>query len=339
MKTDGAVVVLVGAGFNFDAAEEAGAPDCRYPLLNDLLRACFGLTALPAGTSIEDLFAGAIQRRDRVPLERLCELLQTADYYVAENLRASSPRFKGDGSPGADDTTRDNIYLRFLRRFAPRTILTFNYDSLVELLLFSLDIWRPEDGYGLPVHAELQSGLVRPPILPDASESVVLHLHGALALYSDEFAIRPESGFRMRMLERREEPVFIFDPDANAGQFFPFVRTYPTPAFEYVDGRIIAPVPSKAEGRQEAFIQRVNARAIEAVASSQELLVIGYRFAESDAASYVPLLRAAAGKRVVVVLPEAYGLVERLSKEFPHISWSAQPTGFRAWCDRDFPMN
>ena len=47
-----ALTFLLGAGFSVDAAAEAGFPaSTGYPLTDDLLARCFGLTALPSGTA------------------------------------------------------------------------------------------------------------------------------------------------------------------------------------------------------------------------------------------------------------------------------------------------
>lgn len=330
------IALILGAGFNYDAALEAGVPNVRYPMLGDLLRSCFDLTVLPSGVSIEDLFAEATKRRDRRPVERLCDLLQTADYEIVERLRADRG---ADGqllAAGTQVTRRDNLYLRFLRHVSPCAILTFNYDSLVELLLYSMGRWRPDDGYGVPVHAELEPGLSHPPLLPERSSTIVLHLHGALCLYADEFLIREDPRTKMGMIEARSDPEFIFDPDVNTLSFFPFVRTYPRPSFEYVDGRIIAPVPRKAEVLQQVFVRRMTGRAIQAIGSADLLIAIGYRFTEVDEESYAPLLAAAAGKRVVLVLPEADELRGRMKREYPRVTWISQPYTFKAWGARGF---
>lgn len=72
---------LLGAGFNADAAGEAGSLygnsiyvsryvlDCSYPLVAATARLCFGLDEPPADRSIEELFRDALERRDYGPLE------------------------------------------------------------------------------------------------------------------------------------------------------------------------------------------------------------------------------------------------------------------------------
>jgi len=134
-------VFLVGAGFKVDAASQAGVSDHRYPLVSDLASHCFGMRSLPTGRSIEDAFADALSRKDDKPLRVLSDLLMEADYYITPGLRP-------------DRGAIENSYTAFVRRFEQETVITFNYDSLLELVLFGMQRWRPEDGYGVPVRAE-----------------------------------------------------------------------------------------------------------------------------------------------------------------------------------------
>jgi len=235
------IVFLLGAGFNADASAEAQYPSGHsYPSAIALAKICFGLEALPAGSSIEDLFANALQARRPEPLRALCKVLMEADHHVALHLRA-------------DTNIKDNAYIAFLRRFNLSTFLTFNYDSLLEILLLSLNRWRPDDGYGLQVKVELPP---YPPPLPASSTNLVLHLHGVLTVYPQEFRIQGHGQQPIPMLENREEPIFIFDPDVLADAFFPFRRGWPETSFSYPDERIIAPIPDKAPELTKAFVNR-----------------------------------------------------------------------------------
>src|SRR5712664_1490307 len=86
---------ILGAGFNVDAADEAGPIfgeslyegryqiDCGYPLVAETVRLCFDLTRIPVGKSIEDLFSDALERKDHIPLMKLANRLRKADYYIA----------------------------------------------------------------------------------------------------------------------------------------------------------------------------------------------------------------------------------------------------------------
>lgn len=126
-------VFLLGAGFNLDARDEAGtipvdSPygpdqiDAEYPLVADTARLCFGLTKVPPGKSIEDLFSDAAGRNDYCPLKKLAECFRKADYYLAIRLAGE----------------QSNCYHKFFRGFAGSNFLTFNYDSPPETFVFRL---------------------------------------------------------------------------------------------------------------------------------------------------------------------------------------------------------
>jgi len=321
-----APVVIIGAGFNVDAAEEARVSDRRYPLVADLASRCFNLSTLLPGQSIEDLFADAIREKRREPIKLLCDLLMEADYYITPKLRP-------------DMGSVENSYIAFFRHFAPSILITFNYDSLAELMLFGMQRWRPEDGYGVPVEAELNRHLMTPPTLPDRSATIVLHQHGSLCLYPSEYRIRPDPNARTSWVELKAEADFIFDPDSITRCFWPFERTLPTTGYDRIEGRIIAPVPDKSEGRKGAFAAAMAKKAREAVRSAHELIVIGYRFNPLDKQSYDPLFRAAKGSPVTLVQPDATVLQERLQAEYSSLEWRALPLSFQTWAGSGFPLS
>ena len=170
---------LIGAGFNADAGRirTPSDADCSYPLVSDVARLCFGLDsgAIPNGKSIENLFEDAQKNHDAVPMERLIEKLIDADGYLASALAKSK---------------ESNCYRRLFEAFPGSDFLTFNYDSLPEICLFHMRRWFPDDGYGVPVEAELEESAVKNVLPSDRrSQSMVLHLHGSFCLRSSEFEL------------------------------------------------------------------------------------------------------------------------------------------------------
>jgi len=119
-------IFLIGAGFNIDAGMHkfSNGNVCRYPLVNDVARLCFNLATsdIPKGRSIEDLFADAQDTHNSGPMNCLAESLMDADHYLAGVL-----------SQSIDST----YYSDFFDRFALSHFLTFNYDSLIEIMLFN----------------------------------------------------------------------------------------------------------------------------------------------------------------------------------------------------------
>jgi hypothetical protein len=214
--------------------------------------------------------------------------------------------------------------------------LTFNYDSLVEILLLSLNCWRPNDGYGIPVHAARRF-LKDVPKLPEKSTSIVLHLHGSLCIYPSEYYIRQNPNSEINLIELRDNPIFIFDPDSITDRFFPFSRIYPTTGFRFIRERVIAPIPDKVEGLKDVFIQHVYNHAIRILADAEVVVVIGYRFNLYDRDSYHRLLDATRASRIVLVVPEADVLKEKLQNEYPNINWYSVPLTFREWVKKGYP--
>lgn len=328
------LVFLLGAGFNVDAKAAAGTirdtyereVKCRYPLTADLLRPCFAIDTLPPDKSIEDLFAEAQARQDFSPVRKMAETLMEADYYVADAL------FPRDGS-------RENVYSRFFDRFRGCRFLTFNYDSLPEIALLRRGRWHPRDGYGVPVEVDdvRRHG---PASEPSEPSSPVLHLHGSLCVYAREIDLVAQSGDLIQWIQPRRVPEFLFDPDALGLVFAPFTRQTRAIGYSYVQFRVVAPVPDKAEGLEGVFVRRMYAQAAEWLRATDLLTVIGYSFSPVDRASYSPLIRALlqqGRKRILLVTPGAASTAERLSREHPEIEWRATSMGFAQWVESGFP--
>lgn len=320
LRPESSLVFLLGAGFNIDAGSEVGSLATeRYPLASDLAQICFDLEELPPEKSVEDLFQEAIDANNKVPLDRLYERIIDADFYLTRHL-----------SPGG--SREDNVYLRMLQDFPFSPILTFNYDSLLEILLRKLGHWRPEDGYGVPIQTELNS----PGVLPERSWRPVLHLHGSLCIYPASFSIERRPGQRFNMLKPKEEPEFIFDPDCLGLCFAPFERVLSGHSFRYPSERVIAPVPSKAEGLRGEFVRRIHKQAVDIIRPIQTIVSIGYSFNPFDSASYSRLLEAACGARIILVAPDAQDLASRLRAEYPKIEWYPVPSPFLEWVKRGY---
>jgi len=324
------LVFLLGAGFNRDAACEAGqfvplpsGRPAQYPLASDLLDICFGLDALPPDRSVEDLFQNSINIGDRKPLEALYEVLMEADYYI-------SPHLKHGGSH------EDNVYIGFLRDFPREPLLTFNYDSLPEILLLAERSWCPLDGYGVKVQAH-EKTIRRGEQPVEISLRSILHLHGSLCVYPATFYLEKRSGIEPDMLKFDRPPDFIFDPDALGHCFFPFERIPPSVTYTHVADRVIAPVPNKAEGLKGEFIEAVYSQAVKFLSTARQIISIGYSFNPHDRHSYTKLLAAAVEKPVLLVAPDAESVIARLTDEYPDIRWAAQSMSFKEWVNNGYP--
>lgn len=313
---------ILGAGFNADAAGEAGRQqyDSGYPLVGDTLRLCFDLPAVPQGKSIEDLFSDALGRRDHDPIRKLADRLRSADYYVAHALARAE---------------KVNCYQRFFRTFPDSRFLTFNYDSLPETLLFRLGRWYPRDGYGVRVTAHLPPGSEE--FADKTSSALVLHLHGSLCIRTSEYEARRNQGQATAMLTERDAPLYAFDPSSITGNFAPFDRDVGP---DDADDRIIAPVPDKSQGLQQAFIRAIYTKARAVVRDSEVLVAIGYSFNHHDRGSYQTLLdalRVSTGRRLVVVSPDADIVARAIRAGFPDLAIEPLKATFKQWVAESFP--
>ncbi len=228
---------ILGAGFNVDAAAEAGRQQSEYgyPLVGDTLRLCFDMAEVPAGKSIEDLFSEALEQNNYEPIRRLACRLRRADYYVARELALA----------------RDvNCYQQFFRAFPNSSFLTFNYDSLPETFLFRLGRWFPRDGYGVRV-AHLPPGSEE--FADRTASAFVLHLHGSLCIRISEFEPQRKPGETIAWLKKRNRPRYAFDPSSISANFTPFGRYA---GADDVEDRILAPVRNKLQGLKQRFILR-----------------------------------------------------------------------------------
>jgi len=319
MTTQGQPLLVLGAGFNVDANPLVRSSK-KYPMVADLLRICFGRGDLGEAGSIEQLFQDALDRKDSGPTKKMVAAIQAADHYIAAELARSG---------------EETLYHAVLRRFAGSDIMTFNYDNLLELLLFHAGRWSPGDGFGVPVSFEVQPGLVEDPQLPARSTQRVLHLHGSASVYASEYQIRRDHPERLAMIEARAQPLFVFDPDVVVSDFFPLVASYPTTGYTPAAERVIAPVPSKASALAQPFIRATYSAAKGLLSGTLRMVVVGYSFNPHDAASYDPLLRDFVGEALVVA-PDAKESVARLSSRYPRVSWCAFGGGLLQWVESDF---
>jgi len=277
---------------------------------------------VPRGKSIEDLLQEALGRGDYSPLQTLAERLMRADYYLAPRLGSAE---------------ESNCCRQFFETFAGSHFLTFNYDSLLEAFLLRMRRWCPHDGYGVPVKAELSPETAG--FAGRKSSSLVLHLHGALCLYTSEFEARRDPRDSIALLVPRERPRYFFDPDSVAWIFTPYEPAAFAPGRVPLESRIVAPVPEKAGALTEAFVRETYARARNLVRASGTLVAIGYSFGSHDRASYKPLLRAleeARDRRLFVVSPDAAKLATRLRREYCHLNVQPIEETLKGWAVASF---
>jgi hypothetical protein len=328
---------LIGAGFNADAAKEAGPVhgnsidaghyliDCGYPLVADTAHLCFGSSQAPTDKSIEELFAETIKRNDYEPLKKLADRLMEADYRIAYRLATSETA---------------NCYREFFRTFDGADFLTFNYDSLPEIILHHSGRWFPHDGYGVPV--EVETDRLAPATMEPApqSTSLILHLHGSCCLYTTEFEIQRKPSEALAWLTPLARPRYCFDPDSVSGCFSSYRRMMSNTGYVAIEERVIAPVPDKAESLKATFVREMYRKAIPLVRECESLVAVGYSFNPYDRISYSPVLDAvlAAKKWLIVVAPDASNVIKRVAADYPCLRIKAIDKTFKEWAQESFHL-
>jgi len=316
---------VLGAGFNVSAASEAWAsqnnsqPGLAYPLVSDLWEICFPGKPRQLDRSIEEAFAEALRSANQQPVLDLCQHLFRCDYYIAGALR--------DGQ---------NCYRDFLQRFHGSDFLTYNYDSLVEILLVRLGAWSPVDGYGITVQVGRDPVAIPPPV--GRSLSKVFHLHGSLVLHTETATYTRSERGAIAWRNELTTPRVDFDPSSLGGLFWPYSATRRT-ARERRPERVAPPVPDKSEFLTGAFAEMTLPVACDAVAGAKTLVAIGYSFSEHDQASYRPILERfsrGGGRRLVIVSPDATQVAGCLQKTIG-INVEPIPLGLAAWVSARYP--
>jgi SIR2-like domain len=320
------VLFLIGAGFNIDAGSHrtSWGHEFRYPLINDVARLCFDLelSNIPHGRSIEDLFADAQDASNSEPMRRLTDILMDADHYIAGSLAQSG------GS---------TCYSQLFDRFVGSNYLTFNYDSLLEILLLRKKQWFPDDGFGVPAQTSLQFGVTVP--ADQKSASKVFHLHGSLCLNFTEFDMLGNPTDDTAWLDPSAPTRFMFDPGCLNEDFWPYLRVAPSLHYQPASNRVIAPVPNKGSLLTQKFSEAIYEKARALTEGSGTLISIGYSFNSHDRESYDPILRAldaSQNRRLVLISPDAGDSVQRINACFPGLNVSAIATTFKEWASTGF---
>jgi hypothetical protein len=323
-RVEGRPAFLIGAGFNSDASQhvEDLRESVKYPTGNDLARIAFGEDLVPEGSSIEEWFQQAIDEGNPVPLEKMCEAVLKADYYLTEGLLGTALKL--------------NPYLLFLEKFPDSDFLTFNYDGLIEILLLHQQRWTPADGFGMSVRSGLSA--VDRTAYKQSSPQLVVHLHGSLYIYARESDLSASDRSGVQWLTLRKESDFVFDPDSTAHRFFPFKRLPVDQNYKRTHERIIAPIPDKTIHLKQEFVEKSYCVAESVVQRADRIICIGYNFNNADRDSFAPILNLAKrrGLRITVVAPNARSIVRYITDEF-RLSAEAYSGTFAAWVQGGFP--
>lgn len=320
-------VFLIGAGFSIGANglvspnERAGA---AYPVASDMGKCFGGQYNLSLG--VEQAFLTALGFRDHGPGKALIDLIQSADHYIGSRVAAM----------------RDSPYHNLVRLHPDATFLSFNYDCLLEQLLFNKHLWNPEDGFGVTTKMNLHPRAAENDTIARSSRIRVLHLHGSLYAYPVEFETYKRSDCDLLLLCERNSLEFRFDPDALERAFYPFKRIPPDIHYRLPYERIVFPIPDKSEKLEQRALKLVYDIAQKCIEAAGEVITIGYSFAKYDELSYRPLLSTLAQTskcQLTVVDPNASIIAAHLEGEFPQLKIVPVSIGFADWIEQSTDRN
>ncbi len=168
------------------------------------------------------------------------------------------------------------------------SIVTFNYDMLVETALYERGAWVPKDGYGF--EASLMRGSVVPVYLKSKSKIPIFKLHGSLNWEIKDMFSPDEIGVRL--------------VDNGNSEYFPgYAKKERSELWDYqgvITGYGILPTFLKAFSNPQLL--QIWATARRALEESDEIVVVGYSLPSSDTATMLLLASANLSvKRISIV--------------------------------------
>lgn len=198
------------------------------------------------------------------------------------------------------------------------TVITFNYDTLVESFLCEAQKWLPHDGYGvhLPLGYEPFDSSALPtddlplplPELP-ASPVKVLKLHGSAswAKNGDTLLLNPD--FLDYLYHRWRHPAIealVTEDDVLKGR----VQNMAASPYNRGDGRPAAIIPTYLKTYAETPYADLWRAASAALTTAEGVVVIGYSMPKADVAAQTLLLSVPKSAPFTVVNPSGKGHYE-----------------------------
>ena len=262
---------------------------------------------------VEREFNTRYWRRKAKALRKLVDLIDSADDWIGRHAASQ----------------QGSVYHQLLNAYPSSHFISFNYDCLLEMALSSRGEWFPHDGFG--VRAEVGHSREPGPIIaPPKSKHLVLHLHGSTHLYSLDYL------FYDGWSTMRKRPRFIYDAgnvEVPLGSFTGASLRRQWASYQDPPKRIITPVPNKGDFMFGGYIRAVFQRAQKMLSAAKATIAIGYRFADSDSDSWLPLLDAvvAAHISLLVIAPDANDIVGRLAARVAKLRIRGIETTLGGW--------
>src|ERR1035437_2362565 len=232
-----------------------------------------------------------------------------------------------------------------LRTFAEKlqkhdVIVTFNYDSTIERVLYEQGKWSPKDGYGTDLVFQRGHRDSSPVDFP-ASPVKVLHLHGAIGWYtkpvfgedfappSDGAGAVPREAFTPALLPTE----ISLAPSLLQGFGISAVdASMPTaPPDEYqilLHPSFLKDYAGANDGT--AIFRRIWKLASERLRDAEKVVVVGYSLPPADTAAWVLLLATCDGAKTEIVNPDRT-VMARYRRMLHTPSLFEKPRSFQEW--------
>jgi hypothetical protein len=173
------------------------------------------------------------------------------------------------------------------------TVISFNYDLILERFLFQKRRWLPHDGYGLE---DFNHSI--PPVNPEfqkPSQIKLLKLHGSLN-WDDQYRLRWSDDSRISFFPNYllEETKYLFPYQGKHGS----------------EGWIL---PSWIKRYKPAQLLHIWRQAVKALGTAEEIIVIGYSLPEEDSAvvSLLGTVDYKNCKRILLIDPHAKQIADK----------------------------
>lgn len=203
------------------------------------------------------------------------------------------------------------------------TVITFNYDLLIEQTLWKMGLWSPVDGYRV--------GAIKDDEEFDAkelkkTEVPVFKLHGSVNWLTPSWA-------------HPELQIYTTHPYTNEPMFEGLqVRTRrPLPKWRRLEGSHVI-LPTFIKYSHYAWELQLVRKVIEALSNASEVYILGYSLPEADAMANILFTQIANEASIYIVNRDPDDLVKRLNEKFGHYKKKIvfEKNDIEAWVENDF---
>jgi hypothetical protein len=225
---------------------------------------------------------------------------------------------KTSSSPAWNDLRRLASYVQ-----PGDVVITFNYDSTVERVLYALGKWSPSDGYGTDIAFQRNENDDTPITLPPSTVRV-LHLHGAVGWYE-----RPSTTVAPIGTEIALDPILL------RGLGIHHVDASLVSRHQNERQIMLHPTFLKAyggEGHSHRIFSRIWKDALHALQRADKVTIIGYSLPNADSAAWTLLHTGCERGKTDVVNPNGSVLANQYSALL-RIPIMAEPMTLGQWLD------